>query len=153
MKWSEIFGWVFVRLCVCFFFTSEGPRACAHTTLSGMLAYLAEKIAEEAPTRNWDGPDAECDSEDDEATEEVLCGVELQEVWCRDGPQWEQPCAVVVALRGAGTALLRSAYPDAVVQGVLAIENRLLDSPPPTLFTTPLFTFLVAPTQSVAQVC
>ena len=91
-----------------------------------MLAYLAEKIAEEAPTRNWDGPDAECDSEDDEETE--LCSMELQEVWCRDGLKWETPCAVVLALRGAGTALLRSAYPDAVVQGVLALENRLLHS-------------------------
>ena len=126
-------------------------RAFCDQTLFGMLAYLGEKITEEAPTRNWDGPDADCDSEDDEG---LLCGVELQEVWCRDGPKWEAPCAVVLALRGAGTALLRSAYPDAVVQGVLALENRLLCSPH-TLFPHNTF-FLhvsVVLTQSVAQVC
>ena len=91
-----------------------------------MLGYLDQGIAEEAPTRNWDGPDAACDSEEDEETEALLCGAELREAWCRDGPKWDAPCAVVLALRGPGTALVRSAYSDAVVQGVLALENRLL---------------------------
>lgn len=112
-----------------------------------MLGYLDQGIAEEAPTRNWDGPDAVCDSEEDEETEALLCGAELREAWCRDGPKWDAPCAVVLALRGPGTALVRSAYSDAVVQGVLALENRLLLLMLLLFFfccsTTPLFTFVV----------
>lgn len=135
-----------------------------------MLGYLEQGIAEEAPTRNWDGPDAVCDSEEDEETEALLCGAELREAWCRDGPKWDALCAVVLALRGPGTALVRSAYSDAVVQGVLALENRLLllllmllllffvSQLPFSLlllfffFTTPPFS-VTGTTQSVSQVC
>ena len=94
-----------------------------------MLAYFAEKVAEEPPTRNWDGLGACVDAEDEEAAMEAERAV-LHAEWCPASEEEQQgklapACAVALALRGAGTALLRAAYPDAIVQGVIRIKDRL----------------------------
>ena len=92
-----------------------------------MLAYFAEKVAEEPPTRNWDGLGACVDAEDEEAATEAARAV-LHAEWCpasEEQGKLAPACAVALALRGAGTALLRAAYPDAIVQGVIRIKDRL----------------------------
>ena len=89
-----------------------------------MLAYFAEKIAEQAPTRNWDGPGACVDGEEEEIAIKAETVV-LQDAWLDDEPKKEQAVAVALALRGAGTALLRAAYSNATVLGVISIQDRL----------------------------
>ena len=95
-----------------------------------MLAYFEAKLSEEAPSRNWDGPDA-CDieGEEDEVDRAELLesmNVQLLDAWTKNDDDHNEVKAMIVALRGAGTALLRSMYSDAIVCGVLCLESDRL---------------------------